>query len=376
MDPEAERFLSSVSSGRHGPIRGVARVGLFQKRQSEEAKAAERLAEQVQVVRTVLERYAAGTRLTFGAPTRCPKCGDYGFVESVNRFDGIAFNHCFGCAADWMLSREALRIVAAEQPPEGARPAAPAAPAQPDEPAYPPPPALLAQSIPAEAHQRHHVEPPPAITERVAIAPTPAAVSDPVRRTARPAAPAPPIPDVPESPMPAEMSATVPAPSTDADEHSGPQPNNVDLTSRTDDPLRVLIVEDNPFDLGVLEELIELVETPKIELLVAATRAEGEGLARSTEHDIVLLDLSLPDSSGITTLLEWRHAHVSDAPVVILSGDNHPETIKEARALGVAHFIQKDQLCDLLEAEAAGGQRLVRLLRSTIKRASAATQAV
>jgi len=138
----------------------------------------------------------------------------------------------------------------------------------------------------------------------------------------------------------------------------------------------VLIIEDNPFDLGVLEELIELIETPKIELFVAATRAEGEALARATEHDIVLLDLSLPDSSGMTTLLEWQHALVSDAPVIILSGDNDPETIKEARALGVAHFIQKDQLCDLLEAEAAGGQKLVRLLRTTIKRAGATTQSV
>ena len=62
--------------------------------------------------------------------------------------------------------------------------------------------------------------------------------------------------------------------------------------------------------------------------------------------------------------------------MIIRSGDSDPVTIKEARALGVAHLIQKDQLCELLEAEAAGGQRLVRLLRSTITRAGATTQSV
>src|SRR4051812_15948421 len=92
-------------------------MGLFKKNsepQPLDTKAADdRLREEVEVVRAVLRYYAPGTRLHFGAPTRCPHCGDYGFVQGVNKVQNSAFNHCFGCRADWVITGDALSYVEA-----------------------------------------------------------------------------------------------------------------------------------------------------------------------------------------------------------------------------------------------------------------------
>jgi hypothetical protein len=47
----------------------------------------------------------------WGAPTRCPQCGVYGFVDEVDRVSGITRNRCLtrDCALEWNVTRRALR---------------------------------------------------------------------------------------------------------------------------------------------------------------------------------------------------------------------------------------------------------------------------
>lgn len=71
---------------------------------------ADRLAEEVATVYAVVGQSRTGDTIHFGAPTPCPRCARYGFVESVNQTNGACFNHCFECHADWVITLRALRV--------------------------------------------------------------------------------------------------------------------------------------------------------------------------------------------------------------------------------------------------------------------------
>lgn len=47
-----------------------------------------------------------GGKINFGAPTKCPNCGDFGFVESVA--NGVQSNRCMHCGQTWDFTRRGL----------------------------------------------------------------------------------------------------------------------------------------------------------------------------------------------------------------------------------------------------------------------------
>jgi hypothetical protein len=49
-----------------------------------------------------------GGEITFGAPTRCPACGDFGFVEAVAA--GVQRNRCMACGEVWQFSKRGLEL--------------------------------------------------------------------------------------------------------------------------------------------------------------------------------------------------------------------------------------------------------------------------
>jgi hypothetical protein len=58
----------------------------------------------------------------FGAPTRCPGCACYGFVEHLDLVAGIADNRCPACATSWRITQRALnRAAEAARRPAGPR---------------------------------------------------------------------------------------------------------------------------------------------------------------------------------------------------------------------------------------------------------------
>src|ERR671933_197158 len=71
-------------------------------------------------------------------------------------------------------------------------------------------------------------------------------------------------------------------------------------------PIRALLVEDNPGDARLIREML---------------REAGAGLEQlaSSGADVMLLDLSLPDSGGFATF-EAAHGAAPDVPIVVLSG--------------------------------------------------------
>jgi CheY-like chemotaxis protein len=88
----------------------------------------------------------------------------------------------------------------------------------------------------------------------------------------------------------------------------------------------VLCVEDNPANLKLVEQLI--ARRPDIRLLTAVNGTLGIALARAAQPEVILMDINLPDISGIEALKILREdpatAHI---PVVALSANAMPRDI-------------------------------------------------
>jgi CheY-like chemotaxis protein len=118
-------------------------------------------------------------------------------------------------------------------------------------------------------------------------------------------------------------------------------------------PMKVLLVEDNPDDIEVVRAILQPAGPDVIDLRTARTRAAGEAVARSSRPDLVLLDLGLPDSDGVSTVMKW-YDHVRDAPVLVVSGDYGRDVVDRGRELGLAGVLDKADLVRLLERGDAG----------------------
>jgi DNA-binding NarL/FixJ family response regulator len=112
---------------------------------------------------------------------------------------------------------------------------------------------------------------------------------------------------------------------------------------------RLILVDDHAVVRDALEQL--LAAEPDLEVVgTAETGAEGLRLARSAQPDLVLLDISLPDSDGldlIAPLLE----QCPDVRVVMLSMHSEPEYASVASQRGASGLIAKsDSPASFLEA--------------------------
>lgn len=115
--------------------------------------------------------------------------------------------------------------------------------------------------------------------------------------------------------------------------------------------LRVLLVEDNELDARtMLKALREAAETT-FELERATTCADALALLENAAFDCILLDLTLPDSSGLTSLDLIIEA-APQSPVVLLTGLDDPMVAVEAVERGAHDFLPKNKVDGKLVARA------------------------
>jgi CheY-like chemotaxis protein len=86
-----------------------------------------------------------------------------------------------------------------------------------------------------------------------------------------------------------------------------------------DMPLKVLVIEDNTGDILLLRQ--HLLSVPEITFKIQTARSLEVGLQvlSDTVFDVILLDLSLPGSMGIETLVAIRNI-VPKIPVIVITG--------------------------------------------------------
>ena len=105
------------------------------------------------------------------------------------------------------------------------------------------------------------------------------------------------------------------------------------------DQFRVLVLEDDKISLASASRTI-LKAVPESVILTAGCLADGRRLLKEHRFHLCVLDIQLPDGSGIDFLYDIQQTS-SDACVAILTGVPLPQHREKAETLGVLHFMEK-----------------------------------
>ncbi len=98
-------------------------------------------------------------------------------------------------------------------------------------------------------------------------------------------------------------------------------------------PLRILLVEDNPRDADLLQEMLATVDASLEIRHVERLQQALQRLRQAAPIDVILLDLLLPDSMGLATLQQVNGA-AANRPIVVLTGTEDEALGVEAVRLG------------------------------------------
>ncbi|MGH7206263.1 MAG: response regulator [Nitrospiraceae bacterium] len=122
--------------------------------------------------------------------------------------------------------------------------------------------------------------------------------------------------------------------------------------------MRILLIEDNEDDVHLIREALAERNEAGFDLEWADRLGKGLASLATGKIDMVLLDLSLPDSHGLGTL-DKLHRQAQDLPVVVLTGLNDEAVSLQAMRMGAQDYLVKDRL---------DGDMLVRAIRYAFER--------
>lgn len=118
---------------------------------------------------------------------------------------------------------------------------------------------------------------------------------------------------------------------------------------------KILIVDD---EIGIRELLSEILRDEGHDVLLAENATAARGVRNAARPDMVLLDIWMPDTDGITLLKEWAANGQLNMPVVVMSGHGTIDTAVEATRIGAIDYLEKPiALQKLLAAVKRGLQR-------------------
>ncbi len=107
--------------------------------------------------------------------------------------------------------------------------------------------------------------------------------------------------------------------------------------------IEVVLVEDNPGDIRLIEKMLMEAKGASFNMEYENRLAAGLRLMTNGNVDVVLLDLSLPDSRGLSTFTEV-YARVPHVPVIVLTGLNDEQLAVEAVQKGAQDYLVKGQV--------------------------------
>lgn len=114
----------------------------------------------------------------------------------------------------------------------------------------------------------------------------------------------------------------------------------------------ILVVDD---ELGIRDLLSEILNDEGHTVELAENAAQARAARQRMRPDLVLLDIWMPDTDGVTLLKEWSTTGLLNMPVVMMSGHATIETAVEATKIGAQAFLEKPiTMQKLLKAVEAG----------------------
>ncbi|MGO3713225.1 response regulator [Alcaligenes aquatilis] len=120
---------------------------------------------------------------------------------------------------------------------------------------------------------------------------------------------------------------------------------------------RILVVDD---EIGIRELLSEILYDEGHTVQLAENAAQAREARLRGRPDLVLLDIWMPDTDGVSLLKEWASQGLLDMPVVMMSGHATVDTAVEATRIGAVDFLEKPiTMQRLLKTVASGLERTV-----------------
>jgi len=100
----------------------------------------------------------------------------------------------------------------------------------------------------------------------------------------------------------------------------------------------ILVVDD---ELGIRDLLWEILNDEGHQVEVAENAAQARAARLRERPDLVLLDIWMPDTDGVTLLKEWSASGALTMPVIMMSGHATIDTAVEATKIGASAFLEK-----------------------------------
>jgi two-component system, NtrC family, nitrogen regulation response regulator NtrX len=100
----------------------------------------------------------------------------------------------------------------------------------------------------------------------------------------------------------------------------------------------ILVIDDEP---DIRQLVMEILEDEGYQVVMAENANEARELKKIKQPDLVLLDIWMPDTDGISLLKEWSQENQLNCPVIMMSGHGNVETAVEATRLGAYDFLEK-----------------------------------
>src|SRR5665647_2558630 len=113
---------------------------------------------------------------------------------------------------------------------------------------------------------------------------------------------------------------------------------------------RILVVEDNSGDYVLLEQYLQLSILPVEKIFHAANMAAATALVKDNSFDIAMLDLTLPDSTGIDSVITLNQL-LPHTPIVVLSDLSTIEIAIESISLGAQDYLMKGEFDEKILAK-------------------------
>ncbi|HEY5632198.1 MAG TPA: response regulator [Burkholderiaceae bacterium] len=100
----------------------------------------------------------------------------------------------------------------------------------------------------------------------------------------------------------------------------------------------ILVVDD---EIGIRELLSEILGDEGHSVLLAESAQQARQVREENALDLVLLDIWMPDTDGVTLLKEWANSGRLTMPVIMMSGHATIDTAVEATRIGALDFLEK-----------------------------------
>jgi DNA-binding NtrC family response regulator len=123
----------------------------------------------------------------------------------------------------------------------------------------------------------------------------------------------------------------------------------------------ILVVDD---EMGIRELLSEILGDEGHAVTTAENAHQAREARANSTPDLVLLDIWMPDTDGVTLLKEWQRDGMLTMPVIMMSGHATIDTAVEATRIGALNFLEKPiSLQKLLKAVQQGLTRTPEVVR-------------